>query len=480
MHADDDALRDATRDLADWLVGYLTRLDEFPVAPACSPGDVLARLPAEAPDLGDPRIQPLLADLDGIVVPALLHWQSPRFFGYFPANASTPAMLADLASAGLGTIGMLWATSPAMTELEMRMLDWMADLLGLPATFRSDGAGGGVIQDSASSSVLVAVVAARERATAGAGNRIGGAALADLTAYTSDQAHSSVEKALRIAGIGSDNLRLIPTDADDALRTDLLAEAIAADRAAGRRPFFVCATVGTTSTLGVDPVPAIGALAREHDLWLHVDAAMLGVAALCPEERAVIVAGADVADSWNTNAHKWLPVNFDCSLFWVRDRRALTDALGIQPAYLDNDATRSGAVIDYRDWQIPLGRRFRALKLWFALRWFGTDRLREGIRGHLALARRFADRVEADARFTLARPLRWSLVCFRFCDDDAATALLVDRLNASGRAYLTTTEVDGRLLARLAIGNLRTGPEDVDATWDALAEIATEIDTKSR
>ncbi len=480
MDRDDQALPAAARELADWLAGYLAELETMPVAPATRPGDVLAQLPAEAPDLGDPRIEPLLADLDAIIVPALLQWQSPRFFGYFPANASTPSMLADLASAGLGTIGMLWATGPAMTELEVRMLDWMADLLGLPSAFRSDGAGGGVIQDSESSAALVAVIAARERVTAGAGNRIGGSALAGLTAYASEQAHSSIEKALRIAGIGSDNLRCIPVDADDALRTDVFEEAIAADLAAGRRPFFVSATVGTTSTLGVDPVPAIADVAQRHDLWLHVDAAMLGVAALLPAERDRILAGADRADSWNTNAHKWLPINFDCSLFWVRDRASLVDALAIHPAYLDNAASRSGTVIDYRDWQIPLGRRFRALKLWFALRWFGAERLRAMLEGHIALARDFADRVVEDDRFELVRPPRWSLVCFRLRGDDEATATLIDRVNASGRAYLTTTQVDGRLIARLAIGNRRTQESHVDQAWSTIAAIASEIDTESR
>lgn len=470
MHDVDAPFAAAGHDLVDWLADYLDRLAELPVAPPSAPGDLLAALPERAPELGDPRIDPLIADLDALIVPHLVHWQSPRFMGYFPANASTPSMLADLASSTFGSIGLLWASSPAVTELEVRMLDWMADLLELPATFRSSGAGGGVIQGSASNAVLVALVAARERATDGRANRDGLAATADrpLVAYVGEQTHSSVEKGARIAGIGSANIRRIPTDADDAMRVDLLEAAIADDLAAGCRPFFVCATVGTTSSLGVDPVAEIGRVARAHDLWLHVDAAMLGIAAICPELRAAITDGADRADSWNTNAAKWMGVNFDCSLFWVRDRRALTDALAIDPAYLDNAASRSGAVVDYRDWEISLGRRFRALKLWFTLRWFGAEGIRTMIRRHAELTRRAADLVAADGRFELIRPPRTPLVVFRLRGSDEENVLLAERVNRSGRAFISTTELDGRRVLRLAIAGLRTENEDVTAAWNAI------------
>jgi aromatic-L-amino-acid decarboxylase len=467
VHETDAPFAAAGRDLVDWLAGYLGRLAELPVAPTTAPGDLLAALPTRAPELGDPRIEPLIADLDALIVPHLVHWQSPRFMGYFPANASTPSILADLVSSTFGTIGLLWASSPAVTELEVRMLDWMADLLDLPAAFHSTTEGGGVIQGSASAAVLVALVAARERATGGRSNRAGLGATADhpLVAYIGDQTHSSVEKGARIAGIGSDNIRRIPTDDADAMRVDLLEAAVAEDLAAGRRPFFVCATVGTTSSLGIDPVERIGRIARAHDLWLHVDAAMLGIAAICPELRPAITAGAEAADSWNTNASKWMGVNFDCSLFWVRDRRALTEALAIDPAYLDNAASRSGAVVDYRDWEISLGRRFRALKLWFTLRWFGADGIRAMIRRHADLTRQAADLIAADDRFELVRPPRTPLVVFRLRGDDAGNAALVERVNRSGRAFVSTTVLDERLVIRLPVAGLRTEAVDVEEVW---------------
>ena len=313
----------------------------------------------------------MLEDVDRIVLPGITHWQHPSFFAYFPCNNSGPSILGELLSAGLGVQGMLWSTSPACTEIETHVLDWLVDMLGLPECFRSSSSGGGVIQDSASSAALCAVLAARERAT---GYLSGDQGLTrPLTAYVSTQAHSSIEKAVRIAGLGSDHLRLVPVDERYAMRADALAELVRADRSAGRTPCFVAATVGTTSSNALDPLRAIGEICRREGLWLHVDAAMAGTAALCPELRG-IQDGLELADSYCFNPHKWMFTNFDCDCFWVADRSALVRTLSILPEYLRNAATESGKVIDYRDWQVPLGRRFRALKLWFVIRWYGVAR----------------------------------------------------------------------------------------------------------
>ena len=352
-HMTPDQFRRYGRAVVDWIADYYERIESFPVLSQVEPGQVRASLPPEPPQQGEP-FDAILRDVDDLILLGITHWQSPNFFAFFPANASGPSMLGELLSAGLGVQGMLWATSPACTELETHVLDWMADLLDLPAKFRSDGTGGGVIQDSASSASLCALLAARERATGYASNERG--ADGRSVVYTSTQTHSSVEKAVLIAGIGRENLRQIDVDGVFAMRPDLLARQIAQDRAAGLVPAFVCATVGTISSNAVDPLPEIGAICREEGLWLHVDAAMAGTAALCSEYR-YLHNGLELADSYCFNPHKWMFTNFDCDCFYVGDRAALIRTLSILPEYLRNRATESGAVIDYRDWQIPLGRR---------------------------------------------------------------------------------------------------------------------------
>jgi aromatic-L-amino-acid decarboxylase len=378
-------------------------------------------------------------------------------------------VLGELVSAGLGVQGMLWTSSPACTELETHVLDWLVGMLGLPERFRSTATGGGVIQDTASSASLCALIAARERATGFASNEHG--VRGTLTAYASAQAHSSIEKAAGVAGIGRRNLRLIEVDERFALRPDALARAIAADRAAGHTPFFVCATVGTTGSTAIDPVPAIAEICRREGLWLHVDAALAGNAAVCAELRFVN-AGLEHADSYCVNPHKWLLTNFDLDCLYVADRRALTGALGVLPEYLRNEATASGAVIDYRDWQIPLGRRFRALKLWFVIRHYGVAGLRAHIRRHVALARELEAWLRADPRCVLAAPVPLNLVCFRLTAGDAATQRLLDQVNASGKAFLTHTRLDGRLVIRVAIGGTRTERQHVEALWALIHEFA--------
>ncbi|MFL6072042.1 MAG: pyridoxal-dependent decarboxylase [Mycobacteriales bacterium] len=447
----------------DWIADYQAKIESYPVAAQVAPGEVAARLPEHAPEAGEP-FEELLTDLDTVVLPGLTHWQHPGFFGYFPANASGPGILGDLLSAGLGVQGMLWATSPACTEVETRMLDWLADLMGLPDAYR----GNGVIQDTASSATLVALVAAVHRASGGMAGHAGVGA-GRYAAYASTQAHSALEKAMRVAGLGADNLRLVDVDPDTlALRPAALRAAVEADLAAGRVPVMAQATVGTTSTTAVDPVPAIAEICREHGVWLHVDAAYAGVAAICPEYRW-IHDGVEHADSYATNPHKWLLTNFDCDAFWVADRAALVGALSVLPEFLRNAATESGAVIDYRDWQIPLGRRFRALKLWAVLRWYGAEGLREHLRTGVALADEFAGWVAADPRFEIVAPHPLGLVCFRLRGDDGPNEALLARLNASGALYLTHTKVRDRHALRMAIGGTLTERRHVRAAWERIS-----------
>ena len=459
------------RQVIDWIADYYERIESFPVQSQVQPGELTSSLPARPPEQGEP-FDALLDDLDTLILPGITHWQHPSFFAYFPANASGPAILGDLIASGLGIQGMLWATSPAATELETHVLDWLADLLALPARFRSDSAGGGVIQHSASDATLVALLAALHRAS---GGRTEGAGVAAerFTVYTSGQTHSSVEKACRIAGLGSSALRKLDVDAmTQAARPERLRAQIAADVAAGFVPALVVASVGATGTGAVDPVRELALIAQEYGAWLHVDAAWAGVAAVCPELRW-LNDGFELADSLCTNPHKWLLTNFDCDAFWVADRAALVGAMSILPDYLRNTATESGAVIDYRDWQVPLGRRFRSLKLWAVIRWYGAVGLRTHIRGHVALAQQFAAWVAADDRFEIVAPHPLSLVTFRLRAGDDATRALMERVDESGDLYLTHTTVNGRFALRMAIGSPQTELRHVEAAWAALSAHAS-------
>jgi aromatic-L-amino-acid decarboxylase len=455
----------------DWVCEYLRTVESFPVLSRVSPGDVRRQLPPDPPEQGEP-FENVLSDLNTVILPGITHWQSPGFFAFFPGNSSPPAVLGEILSAGLGVQGMLWVTSPACTELETHVMDWLVKMLGLPERFASTSAGGGVIQDSASSSTLCAILAARERATRGRGNREG--AGGKLVAYASVHAHSSVEKDCMIAGIGADNLRLIEADDRHAMKPGALAEQVKRDREQGLTPFFVCATVGTTSSMGIDPVPAIGGICREHGLWLHVDAAMAGTAALCPEFR-FLNAGLDLADSYVFNPHKWMFTNFDCSAFFVADRQALVSALSVVPEYLRNKASEEGAVIDYRDWQVPLGRRFRALKLWLVIRQYGVEGLRERVRHHVALGQEFKGWVQASKEFELAVDTPLNVICFRHRRGDAATEEVHRRVNASGEMYITHTKLDGRYTLRLCVGQTRTERRHVRRAWELLEEAGRDV-----
>ncbi|MDQ6742981.1 MAG: pyridoxal-dependent decarboxylase [Candidatus Dormibacteraeota bacterium] len=452
----------------EWVARYMERVEDFPVLSQVAAGDIRRALPAHPPEAAEP-FAAVLRDLDEIIVPGITHWQSPRFFGYFPANASGPSILAELLSAGLGVQGMLWSTSPACTELETHMMDWLVELLGLPERFLSKGLGGGVIQDSASSATLCALLAARDRATNGLVNRVG--VDRRLVVYATSQAHSSVEKAARIAGLGTEAVSTVAVDGVYAMRPDHLERLIVDDLDAGRVPCMVVATVGTTSSNAIDPVASIAEICDRHDVWLHVDAAMSGTAAICPEFRFVN-SGLEAADSYCVNPHKWMLVNFDCDAFYVADRTALIHALSVLPEYLRNSATESGAVIDYRDWQIPLGRRFRALKLWATIRCYGAEALRSHVREHVRLAQEFAGWVGADPSYELAAPVPLNLVCFRHVGGDEVNQRILDRLNRSGDLFLTHTRLDDRLVIRISIGGTWTGRRHVVQAWEAIRKAA--------
>ena len=469
-HMSTDEFRRYGHQLVDWIADYRSRVEELPVLSQSKPGELRDALPERAPDKGE-SFDDILADIDRLIVPGITHWQSPNFFAYFPSNSSEPAVLGELLSAGLGVQGMIWETSPACTELETHVLDWLVDMIGLPDFFKSSSTGGGVIQDTASSSALCALVAARERASKLETNRIGIQGTSKMVAYTSSQAHSSIEKAVKIAGIGAENLRLIDVDEAFAMQPEALARQIAADRDQRLTPFFVCATIGTTSSNAIDPLPAIGRICSKENLWLHVDAAMSGTAALSPEYR-FIHEGVEHADSYCFNPHKWMFTTFDCDCFYVKSRKDLIDTLSILPEYLRNEATESGAVIDYRDWHIPLGRRFRALKLWFVIRHYGVEGLRHHVSQHIELARQFASWVEADERFELAAPAPLNLVCFRHLGGDAVNEALMNRLNESGKLYLTHTKLNGRLALRMAIGQTMTEERHVENAWKRIQDAA--------
>lgn len=499
-----DEFRRRGHELVDFIAGYLETVEDRPVLSRSAPGDALRALPAEPPPVGE-AWDAIVADIDRVVMPGLTHWQSPHFHGFFPANSSFPAILAELLSSGLGVQGMLWATSPVATELETRVLDWLAGMIGLPdrflSTARTGGvlSGGGVIHSTASEATLVALCAGRHRALHA---HAGAATPPHLTIFASTQAHSSIIKAAMIAGLarGPDDrthIRLIDTDADYTMSPAALDAAMQADVDAGRTPAFVCATVGTTSSTAIDPIGPIGEICRRRNAWLHVDAAFSGSACICPEFRAAHWGPLDGSgrapalesvDSLVFNPHKWLLTNFDCSCVFTSDRASWTSAMSVTPEYLRNPASASGAVIDYRDWQVPLGRRFRALKLWFVIRHYGVEGLRAYIREHIRIAGVFQSLVESDPRFEVVTPRTSSLVCFRLRprpgDDPAATdarnAALIKAVNDSGRAYLTHTilppagphAAHSRYVLRMAIGSAQTQERHVREAWALIQRFA--------
>ena len=456
--------------LIDWLADYHETLAERPVMAKTRPGEIRDALPSAPPN--EPEdFGALIADLDRLVVPGLSLWQHPRFFGYFPANALHAGILADLVSTGLGVIGLSWQSSPAVTEIEEVVTDWLRQMLGLSPGFS------GVIQDTASTSTLVALICARERATNYALAR-GGLQSEKRTprVYVSAHAHSSVDKGALLAGFGRDNLRLVPFDAEYAMRADALGEMIAEDVADGDLPCAIVATVGTTATTAIDPIAPIAEIARANGIWLHVDAAMAGSAMILPECRSMW-AGIEGADLLVINAHKWLGAPFDCSVYYVRDPEHLMRVMSTNPSFLQSSV--DGEVKNLRDWGIPLGRRFRALKLWFVIREQGVSGLQKRLRRDMANARWLADKVAATPGWRVLAPVPLQTVCVRHEPEelkgealDAHTTAWVEAVNRSGAAYLTPAVLDGRWMARVSIGALATEETDVAAVWAAMREAA--------
>lgn len=473
-HMSIEEFRDNGHRVVDWIADYLEKIESFPVLSQVKHGDIRAQLPSDPPLMGE-SFENIIADINDIVLPGITHWQSPNFFAYFPANSSGPSVLGDFLSSGLGVQGMMWATSPACTEIETHVLDWVVDMLSLPKHFKSTSTGGGVIQDSASSATLCALLAARERATGFQSNKDG--VQVPLVAYASDEAHSSLEKAIKIAGIGSNHLSHIAVDDNFALNPESLKAQINSDLRLGRKPFFVLATLGTTSSTAIDPLEAISKICEDYGLWLHVDAASVGSAAICPEFRDMHK-GINKTDSYCFNPHKWLLTNFDCDCFFVADRNELTKTLGILPEYLKNPQHVSDSIIDYRDWQIPLGRRFRALKLWFVIRHYGVNGLRQHIRYHVGLARHFSQWIIESNDFELAAPAPLNLVCFRHKGGEATNQELLNQLNQSGKIYLTHTRLDGQLTLRMAIGGTLTQLAHVKKAWKLIRSLSQGIITK--
>ena len=465
-----DEFRHWAHRASDWSADYLEGVADHPVRAQTRPGDIFRQIAAEPP-AGPEPMEAIFADLDRVIMPGVTHWQHPRFFAYFPANASPPSVVAEYVTAAIAAQCMLWQTSPAATELETRMIDWLRQLIGLPEGFS------GVIQDSASGATLAALLTAREKVLGGAGNREGLAGQPALRVYSSAQVHSSVDKAVRIAGFGDANLVRIPVGGHP-FGMDLVAleRAIVADREAGRLPAAIVAALGGTSVGACDDLAGVAAIARRHGVFLHVDAAWAGSAMICPEFRH-LMAGAEEADSFVFNPHKWLFTNFDCSAHFVRDPKALTDALGIRPPFLRTLGQEG--FVDYNEWSVPLGRRFRALKLWFVIRSYGAEALRDMIRAHVAWSTELADRIGAEPGFEIVTAPILSLFTFRYAPTgfgpaelDALNARLVEAINDDGRIYLTQTQHEGRFVIRFQVGATTTTRDDVLGALAVIRELA--------
>ena len=469
----DRFLSDAAR-VAGWIADYRERLPDLPVLARTEPGATAARLPAAPPE-GPQPLEAILADLDAVIVPGLTHWNHPGFFAYFSSSSADPGVFAEFVAAALNVNAILWRTGPAATELEGRMMEWMRRFVGLPEGFH------GVIQDTASSASFTALVAARERALPG--TRAEGLAATGASArpvvYQSDQAHSSIDKAAVAGGIGLANVRHVPSDDRFRMRPEALEEAIRIDREGGRTPVMVTATIGTTSSTSVDPVEAIADVCAAHGIWLHVDAAYAGPAASLPELRPLF-RGWERADSIVLNPHKWMMTPVDCSVLLFRDPAAFRASLALTPEYLRAEEAAS----NLSDIGLPLGRRFRALKLWFLFRWYGADGLRSILRRHVEMARAFRDWVERDPRFETAAPAPFSTVCFRAVPpegggpEDAWNRRLLAAVNARGRVFLSHTVLDGRFTLRLAIGSAWVREEDVTAARSELETVFEDMTTK--
>lgn len=465
-----EEFRTHAHQLVDWMADYLGSVGQYPVKPNIQPGDIKKQLPASAPKEGE-SFDDIFKDFKDIILPGMTHWQHPQFYAYFPSGSSAPSLLGEMLSTTLGAQCMIWLTSPAAEELEERMMEWLRDAIGLPKAFT------GVIQDSSSSSNLVALLSAREWKTKFAINQEGFTGHEKFRVYTSDQAHSSVDKDVRIAGFGIGNLVKIGTDKNFALRVDELEAAIIRDKANGFTPLCVVSTIGTTSSTAIDPVDAISDICRKQGLWHHIDASYAGSALILPELRWMSK-GAEKCDSFVFNPHKWLFTHFDCSAYFVRDKEALVNTFSIMPEYLKTPEDK--LVNNYRDWGVPLGRRFRALKLWFVLRSYGLEGLQRRLRDHISYGQWVKEQVEKTPGFELMAPVPLNLVCFRIhpkgMDDekklDALNASLIQKLNASGKILLTQTRLDNKFVIRFVAGQTHATLDTVKQGWQLVQEYA--------
>jgi aromatic-L-amino-acid decarboxylase len=447
-------------EVVDWIANYLETNRELPVLPNRQPGELIDSLPVSAPDRGE-SMDGILRDFRELILPAVTHWNHPRFFAYFAVSSSMPGILAEMLSAALNVNGMLWKSCPAATELEQVTLSWLRQWLGLPDEFF------GIIYDTASISTMHAIAAAKHRADPEARRR---GSDGTLTLYTSEQSHSSVEKGALTLGIGQENVRAIPVDREFRMRPEALQNAIERDIAAGKKPFCVVATVGTTSTSSIDPVAAIADVAERYGLWLHVDGAYGGSAAVVPELQSVLD-GAARAHSIVVNPHKWLFTPIDVSVLYTREPDTLRQAFSLVPEYLKT--AEDPRMVNFMDYGIQLGRRFRALKLWFVFRYFGRDGLVQIIRNHVQWAQDLAGIIRAHPSFEVSAPVPLSLICFRYRGTDQQNRELLERINLSGKAFLSHTVLDGRFVIRLAIGNIATTWEDLLAVWNFIVEITS-------
>jgi aromatic-L-amino-acid decarboxylase len=453
--------------MVDWIANFMDNIEKYPVSPNLQPGEIKAKLPKKGPIKGEKMVD-IIKDFQNIILPGITHWQHPCWFAYFPANNSPPSILGEFLTAAIGSQCMIWKTSPAAEELEEVMMEWLRKMIGLPKGLV------GVIQDSASTATLVALITAREKASGFKINNEG--FLEQLTVYCSEEAHSSVVKGAKIAGYGKNNIRLIPADENFALDPKKLEKSILDDGTNGLKPACVCATLGTTSSAGVDPLDKIGPICKKYNIWLHVDAAYAGTAAILPEKRWIIK-GVKYVDSFVFNPHKWLLTNFDCSAYFVKDTKILKKTFEIHPEYLKTGVDE--IVNNYRDWGIQLGRRFRALKLWFVLRSYGVEGLQNMVRKHIQLAQMLKQWIEDDQNFELMAPVDFSLVCFRLKprsrsenDSSELNRQLLENVNQTGKTLLTHTTLKGKYVIRFCVGQRTTNTEHVIRTWKLITEKA--------
>ena len=451
--------RRAGHEAVDWIAEYLANARRYPVLPKVRPGELVEALPHSGPEQGE-AFGAILRDFEKIVLPAVTHWNHPGFLAYFACTGSTPAILGEMLAAALNTNGLYWMTSPAVAELEQVALGWLREWMGLPPEFF------GMVYDTASVSSMHAIVAGRELADPEARQQ---GSRGDLVLYTSEQSHSSIEKGAIAVGIGQNNVRKVPTDSEFRMRPEVLAQMIEQDRASGRKPFFVCATAGTTSSTSVDPVEAIADVAEKHGLWLHVDAAYAGAAAILPERRDLF-RGIDRAHSLVVNPHKWLLTPIDFSAFFTRRPDILRRAFSLASAILRTQP--DPRAVNLMDYGVPLGHRFRALKFWFVLRYFGRERIQEILRTHIAWAQRLAALVDADPRFERVAPVPFSVVCLRYKGTDDDNRAILEAVNASGKVFLSGTVLNGKFVLRIAIGNLHTAWSDVEQAWELVKSSA--------